>query len=196
MASVIWSTTMSLDGYIAGPDDAMDWVFRFTGAGENADEIISSTGAILAGRRSYDVGRKPGQRPEAREAFGGAWRGPQFVLTHHPPTDEDDDTITFLNGDIVAAVAAATVAAGGKDVLVLGADVARQCIDSLLIDEILIFLVPILLGDGVRLFARKGAPVDLNVLSVAQFGQVTYLRLAVVPPADEAPGFRFRPKMK
>jgi dihydrofolate reductase len=184
MASVIWSTAMSLDGFIAGPDDAMDWVFRFTGAAENADDIISSTGAILAGRRSYDVGRKPDQHPEAQEAFGGAWTGPQFVLTHHPPTDEDDETITFLNCDIVEAVATATDAAGGKDVLVLGADVARQCIESILIDEIIVILIPVLLGDGVRLFARQGAPVDLSTLSVAQFGQVTHLRFAVAALAD------------
>jgi dihydrofolate reductase len=175
---------MSLDGFIAGPDDAMDWVFRFTAPGENADDIINSTGAILAGRRSYDVGRKPDQRPEAREAFGGAWRGPQFVLTHHPPTDEDDETISFLKGDIAEAVTTATAAAGGNDLLVLGADVARQCIERGLIDEIIIFLIPVLLGDGVRLFAREGPPVDLSTLSVTPFGQVTHLRFAVATAAD------------
>jgi dihydrofolate reductase len=184
MASVIWSTTMSLDGFIAGPDDAMDWVFRFTGAGEGAGDLIERTGAILAGRRSYDVGRKPDQRPEARQAFGGGWSGPQFVLTHHPPTDEADPSFTFLSGDIVEAVATATEAAAGKDVLVIGADVARQCIDHVLIDEMVIVLLPVLLGDGVRLFARKGAEVDLATLSVEQFGQVTHLRFAVAAPAD------------
>jgi dihydrofolate reductase len=179
MARVMWNTAMSLDGFIAGPDDAMDWVFRFSEPGENAEDIISSTGAILAGRRSYDVGRKPDQRPEAREAFGGAWSGPQFILTHHPPTDEGDETITFLNCDIAEAVAITADAAGGNDVLVLGADIARQCIERGLIDEIIIFLMPVLLGDGVRLFAREGAPVDLSTLSAAQFGQVTHLRFAV-----------------
>jgi dihydrofolate reductase len=94
--------------------------------------------SILAGRRSYDVGRKPDQRPEAREAFNGAWSGPQFILTHHPPTDEDDETITFLNCDIAEAVAITADAAGGNDVLVLGADIARQCIERGLIDEIII----------------------------------------------------------
>jgi dihydrofolate reductase len=179
MASVIWSTAMSLDGFIAGPDDAMDWVFQYAGPGENADDIISSTGAILAGRRSYDVGKKPDQRPEAREAFGGAWSGPQFVLTHRPPTDEEDDTIIFLNCDIAQAVETATEAARGGDVLVLGANVARQCIENNLIDEFLIVLIPVLLGDGVRLFARQGAPVNLSTINVTQFGQVTHLRFAV-----------------
>jgi dihydrofolate reductase len=184
MARVIWNTAMSLDGFIAGPDDGMDWVFRFAGPGENVDEVIASTGAILAGRRSYDVSRKPDQRPEAREAFGGAWTGPQFVLTHHPPTDEEDDSITFLNCDIGQAVATANQAANGRDVLVLGANVARQCIENNLIDEVLIVLLPVLLGDGVRLFERQGPPVDLSTVSVTQFGQVTHLRfsLAAVTP--------------
>jgi dihydrofolate reductase len=183
MAKVIWNTAMSLDGFIAGPDDGMDWVFRYASPGEDLDEVITSTGAILAGRRSYDVGKKPDQRPEAREAFGGAWTGPQFVLTHHPPADEEDDSITFLDCDVAQAVETAGQAANGRDVLVLGANVARQCIEHNLIDEVLIALLPILLGDGVRLFERSGAPVDLTTVSVQRFGQVTHLRFAVAAVA-------------
>lgn len=177
---------MSLDGFIAGPDDAMDWVFRFAEPGENADDVIQSTGAILAGRRSYDVGRKPNQRPEAQEPFGGAWSGPQFVLTHRAPTDETDPTITFLEGDIGQAVATATEAAAGKDVLILGAEVARQCVERHLIDEVLILLVPILLGGGTRLFAREGEPIDLRMAGVTQFGQVTHLRFIIPPPTSRS----------
>jgi dihydrofolate reductase len=71
MGKVRWHVTMSLDGFIAGPNDAMEWVFRYVPLDSPAtrsmlEEVIRSTGSVLSGRRSYNVGRKPGQRPEAR----------------------------------------------------------------------------------------------------------------------------------
>src|SRR3954454_23614513 len=107
MGKVIVNTTMSLDGFIAGPGDAMDWVFEQAvpdEPDEAIDEVIATTGAVLAGRRSYDVGRRA-ERPETSEAFGGRWQGPELVLTHHPP--EDDPHMTFLSCDIREAVATA-----------------------------------------------------------------------------------------
>jgi dihydrofolate reductase len=175
---VVWSATMSLDGFIAGPDDAMDWVFRYPGPNPVVDELIRTTGAVLAGRRSYDVGRSA-QRPETREAFGGAWAGPQFVLTHRP--HDADPENTFLSGDIRAAVAIALEAAAGKNLNLIGADVAAQCIAAGLVDEIVVLIVPVLLGAGVRLFARQGEKaVELDTRSVTRSGQVTNLRFRVV----------------
>jgi dihydrofolate reductase len=174
---VIWSVTMSLDGFIAGPNDEMDWVFQYTDPNPVVDEVIRTTGAVLAGRRSYDVGRKA-QRPELREVFGGGWSGPQFVLTHKAPGADPGNT--FLSGDITKAVSTALEAAEGKNVNVIGADVGRQCIDAGLVDEIVVFLAPILLGDGVRFFSRSGpAPIDLETIGVTQAGQVTNLRFRV-----------------
>jgi len=71
MGKVRWHVTMSLDGFIAGPNDAMEWVFSYVPLDSPAtrsmlEEVIRSTGSVLSGRRSYNVGRKPGQRPEAR----------------------------------------------------------------------------------------------------------------------------------
>ncbi len=180
MSIVLWQVVMSLDGFIADSDDAMDWVFQFGGPTEFGGDpppsaIIPTTGSILAGRRSYDVGRKPGQRPEAREAFGGAWTGPQFVLTHDPPDDEEDETITFLSGDIEQAVATALRAAAGKDVLIIGANVGGQCIDRGLVDEIRVYLVPVLLGEGIRFFGRSGPLINLKTVSARQSGQVSTL---------------------
>ncbi|MFL5624663.1 MAG: deaminase, partial [Ktedonobacteraceae bacterium] len=80
---VLWHVTMSLDGFIAGPDDGMDWIARFADPNPVVDQVIQTTGAVLSGRRSYNVGRKPGLPPEYRKVFGGAWNGPVFVLTHH-----------------------------------------------------------------------------------------------------------------
>ena len=94
--------------------------------------MIRRTGAVLAGRRSYDVGRR-GERPEVEEAFGGGWSGAQFVLTHRP--HDPDPANTFLSGDVRDAVALALVAAEGKDLNIIGADVARQCLAAGLIDE-------------------------------------------------------------
>jgi dihydrofolate reductase len=176
---VVWHVTMSLDGFIAGPGDAMDWVLRYVALDDPvAAETMRTTGAVLSGRRSYDVGRKPDQRPEFQEVQGGTWSGPVFVLTHHPP---EDPSVTFLSGDIRQAVATAARAAGGRDVLVIGAGVARQCVEAGLVDEVRVHLAPLLLGDGVRLFARPGAgPVELETLEVGRSGQVANLRFRVV----------------
>ncbi len=180
MGIVLWHVTMSLGGFIAGPNDAMDWIFRFAGPNLDPSEAIASTGSVLAGRRSYDVGRRPDQRSELREVFGGGWSGPQFVLTHTPPSDETVPSITFLSGDIPAAVASAREAADGKNVLVIGADVARQCVDEHQVDQIVVWLLPILLGAGVRLFDRRGPPIELEPIHVSQSGDVTKLRFRVV----------------
>ena len=180
MGIVLWNTAMSLDGYIAGADDAMDWVFQYDGPNEAVDEVIRTVGALLVGRRSHDVGRRAGARdPDspAAKPFGGAWSGPQFVLTHRPPQDNDDPTITFISGDIKAAVARAKAAAGEKNVILIGATVARECLEAGLVDEVLILVAPVLLGDGVPLFRRAGGdPVKLELISVAQAGQITNLR--------------------
>ncbi len=135
---VLWHVTMSLDGFIAGPDDGMDWIARFADPNPVVDQVIQTTGAVLSGRRSYNVGRKPGLPPEYRKVFGGAWNGPVFVLTHHAPDDEEDATITFLSGDIRSAVATGLRAAEGKNLLIIGASLAHQCIEAGLIDEILV----------------------------------------------------------
>jgi len=176
VGKVLWHVTMSLDGFIADPDDAMDRVFEYSEPDKTADEVIRTTGSVLAGRRSYDVGRREGE-----EVYGGAWTGPQFVLTHEAPDDVTDPTITFLSGDIKEAVARALAAGEGKNVVVIGSDIARQCIDEGLIDEIVVHLAPVLLGDGVRLFGSPGqGRIDLERTSVAQSGQLTDLRFRVV----------------
>jgi dihydrofolate reductase len=84
--------------------------------------------------------------------LGGAWSGPQYVITHNAPKDEEDASIKFLSGDIHGAVGVARDAAGGKNVMVMGANIARQCIQAGLMDEIRVHPAPVLLGDGVRFF--------------------------------------------
>jgi dihydrofolate reductase len=178
---VLWHTAMSLDGFIAGPGNAMGWIFPHTGPNPEVDEVIATSGAILAGRNSYDAGRQPGQPPETRKPFGGGWTGRQFVLTHRPP-DEPDPSVTFLTVPVTEAVATGIGAAGGKDLLVLGARTARQCLEAGLIDEILVHVVPVLLGQGTRLFERTGPLVDLETLHVGRAGAIANLRYRVPRP--------------
>jgi dihydrofolate reductase len=142
------------------------------------DEVIARTGAVLAGRRVYEVGRRV-QRPEARGPVDGRWRGPHFILTHAPPTDETDPSYSFLSGDVRDAVATSLTAAGGRDVLVLGANVVNQCLGVGLVDEILMHVVPELVGDGVRLFDVSALRASLETLDVSASGQVVNLRLRV-----------------
>jgi dihydrofolate reductase len=146
---------MSLDGYIAGPGDTMDWAQGHGPAGPVAEEIRDATGAILAGRRWHDVAM---ERYGARAGiYGGQWNGPVLVLTHEPPSDPPYPGIRFVSGPIEDAVAAARDAAAGGRVGIFGA-VARQLLAGGLLDEIVVRIVPVLLGAGVRLYGDDGAP--------------------------------------
>ena len=178
MAAVVWHVTMSLDGFIAGPDHAMDWVFDYfsEASNETASEVIETTGAIIMGRSTYEV-----EDRYRHGIYGGAWTGPYFVLTHEPPALVPDwMTGTFINEDIELAVARAMEAARGKNVGILGANLAKQCLDHGLLDEIIIHLAPVLLGDGVRLFAvPSGRRVRLEPTQATRTGQLTDLRFRV-----------------
>lgn len=179
MGNVFVHTLMSLDGFIAGENDDMSWVLRHVEDMPSAvvDEVIARTGAVLAGRRVYDVGRRL-QPPDARGLFG-RWLGPHLILTHTPPTDETHPSFSFLSGEISDAVAAAHQASGGRDVLLLGANVINQALEAGLVDEILMHVVPELIGEGVRLFKAPTLRGSLTTLDVSRSGQIVNLRLRV-----------------
>ena len=179
MGKLLWHTMMSLDGFIAGPNDDMSWAFGLdAGSGETVDQVVSSTGALLVGRRTQDVEDRlqPG-------FYGGAYRGSFFVLRHDPPPDPPvvkGVTGRFLDVGIEEAVTIAKEAAGDDDVVVLGANIARQCLEGGLLDEIIVHVAPVLVGDGVRLFERAGGePVKLDPISSSDEGGMTVLRYAV-----------------
>jgi dihydrofolate reductase len=175
---VVVNRSMSLDGFIAGPGDAMDWIFDFMAPIEDEiQEIMAATGAMLSGRRTYEVAKRMAENPnEVTLAYDG---GAEFVLTHEPP-DPPDPAVTFLTGDIGEAVATALDAAGGKNLEIIGADVARQCLRRGLVDEILVYVLPVLLGDGIRFFSSPGlARIDLEPLDSTRSGAVTILRFRV-----------------
>jgi dihydrofolate reductase len=154
MAKVLYGASMSLDGFIAGPGGDMSWLTDFVGRpNPTAAALVEKVGALLVGNRTFG-GDDPNKGTDKEGAFGGTYHGPQFVLTHHRPETEIPG-VTFVT-DLGAGVAAAKEAAGDRYVNVLGADVARQCLEAGLLDEILMFVVPVLLGDGVRMFDHPG----------------------------------------
>jgi dihydrofolate reductase len=178
---VVVNRCMSLDGFIAGPGDAMSWIFDFMPGGVEAlfPEIMAATGAALIGRRTSDVGDRMAD-PDNDESKPGYDAGALFVLTHQPPA-EPVPGLTFLSGDIGAAVATALRAAGGKNLEILGADVASQCLRAGLVDEIMVFVLPVLLGDGVRFFSSPDlGRIDLEPIDSTRSGDLTMLRFRVL----------------
>jgi dihydrofolate reductase len=180
---VIVNRCMSLDGFIAGPGDSMDWIFDFaTPDAAWLNEIAAATGAMLIGRRTDEVGDRmdaDGERGAASSDEGYPFTGPVFVLTHRPPDPPVQD-VTYLAGDIREAVATALKAADGKNLEILGADVAAQCLRRGLVDEIRVCVLPVLLGDGIRLYSSAGiGRIDLEPLDSTPSGSVTVLRFRV-----------------
>ncbi|MBZ4014764.1 dihydrofolate reductase family protein [Streptomyces purpurogeneiscleroticus] len=180
MAKLLYSATMSLDGFITGPDGDMSWLTRYFGPGPTVNRLIRETGALLIGNRTFRGDDPYKGTPQEGEPFGGGWEGPQFVLTHHAP-ETAVPGITFV-GDLGSGIAAAKTAAGEKEyVNVLGADVAKQCLAAGALDEIFVSIVPVLLGDGVRLFDQPGgANVPLERIELTRTPQATNLWLRVV----------------
>ena len=137
MAKMLYGATMSLDGFIAGPGGDMSWLTEYLGSNEVGDGLVDRIGSLLIGRTTFD-GDDPNKGTDKEGAFGGAWSGPQFVLTHNPP-DEPVPDVTFVT-DLAEAVKLAKDAAGDKDVCIIGADVARQCLMAGEVDEVLAFV--------------------------------------------------------
>jgi dihydrofolate reductase len=128
---VVVNRCMSLDGFIAGPGHSMDWgggrALADFMAPDDFAEVAAATGAMLVGRRTWEVG----DRMEAEEpgSTDYPFSGPMFLLTHRP-LEPPNPVVTILSGDIGEAVATALDAAGGKNLEILGADVASQCLQQ------------------------------------------------------------------
>lgn len=194
MGKVITSISMSLDGFIAGPQDDVQQLFKWYFSGTEAFEVqggsmtlkvspesakllaesIATTGAMIAGRRMFDL--------------AGAWGGnppfaPCFIVTHNAAQEwvREGSPFTFVTDGIESAVAQARAAAGDRNVAVATATTTQQCIKAGLLDELHIDLVPVLLGDGVRLFEHLGSSaVELEQIRVVEAPGVTHLGFRVV----------------
>jgi dihydrofolate reductase len=174
VAKFLYSAAMSVDGFIAGRNGDMSWLAEYVGPNPTTDELIPHVGALLVGRRTFFGDDPLKGQPGEGEAFGGGWDGPQFVLTHHPPAEEVPG-ITFVAG-LNSAVEKAAAAAGDNYVNILGADVAAQCLRAGVLDEVLVWVVPVLLGEGTKLFDHPGGvPVRLVPMHTTNTPQATSL---------------------
>jgi dihydrofolate reductase len=179
MAKLQWQFAMSVDGFMAGSGGDMSWLVDHLGPDPAADDVMHQTGALLVGRRTFDGDDPFKDTPQEGEPYGGGWNGPQFVLTHRPP-EALVPGVTFVD-DLDRAVAAAKAAAGDSYVGVLGADVGRQCIEAGLLDEIFVSIVPVLLGDGVRMYdVTGGHRVRLERIALVGSPGATNVRFRVV----------------
>ena len=176
--STICHHTISLDGFIAGPDDSMDWAFAYGEATALADDTMERIGAILAGRRWFELARERWDGVDG--IYGGAYEGRVFVLTHQPP-DDADPRISFISDGIEKAVATAQTEAGERDVGIFGASVSGQCLQAGLLDEIVLHVAPVLQGGGVRLFGdQRDRRIELERVSLGEAEKLTDLRFRVV----------------
>lgn len=173
---VLWHFTMSLDGFVAGPNHSMDWFGETTFPEGLVDDYVQTTGAILGGRDAWD------HSPDTGQIYGGVWHGPVFVLTHHPEDAEPVAGVTFLDCDVAEAVRIGLEAADGKNLEVLSADIGRQLLERGLIDEISLHIAPVLLGDGIRLLDNpNGTPIFLRHASGTEPTAVVNVRYHPVP---------------
>ncbi len=169
MAKLLYGVTMSLDGFIAGPGGDMQWMKPYMGAPmPELNELIQDVGSLLVGKRTA-TGDDPNKGLEGEgKAFGGGWEGQEFVVTHHVPEPAQQGGTTYVD-DLGRAIALAKEAAGDKYVNVLGADIARQCLEAGELDEVLTYIAPVMLGDGTRLFDYPGGRnVKLERMKVSQ----------------------------
>lgn len=178
MGIVFIHVIMSLDGFIAKPD-VMDiaWMFKYGGDDEMAERIMGEIGAVVLGNRDFREGTVT-----ADSLPYGGMKVPQFVVTHHArePVIIGPLTFTFVTGGIEQTVELAKEAAGDKRVALLGASIAQQCLKAGLVDEIVVSLAPILLGDGISLFDRLGSEYELTLEELVTAGQMTSHRFSVV----------------
>ena len=194
MGKVSVGFTMSLDGFIATSDDDITPLFKWYFGGDVTipvpdsemvfkvappsvkiiEEMLSRYGAIVTGRRDFEVSR--------------AWGGksplsvPVFIVTHSVPQewDKPEFPFTFVTDGVESALEQARKAAGDKDVAIGGTSITQQLLNLGLIDEIHIDLAPILLGDGIRLFDHLDRSIELVSTRVIESTDVTHLTFRVV----------------
>ncbi len=194
MAKVVLYMSMSLDGFIAGPDDGMehglgvngeclhDWLspgdgdprsYRpADGPGATVFDEVLATGAVITGRRTFDI--------------AGHWAGdhhdgvPIFVLTHAAPGEPAPGSARYVTDGIESCVAQAKAAAGDRDIMLHGAATAQACLRAGLLDEMELQLMPVLLGQGRRLFEDLPPDhVELELLRALDGPGVQHLRYRV-----------------
>jgi dihydrofolate reductase len=190
MPKLIADMSMSLDGRIASPDDDISRLIRWffdgdtevapgapfrvsQGSAELLRKAMETVGAIIGGRRYFDLAQGWG----GRHPMGV----PVYILTHEPPADwPSDSSIHFVTDGLQSAVEQAREVAGDKDVAIATPGTVRQCIDAGILDELQVNLVPVVLGEGLPFFDGIAGSVELEGPDVVEGIGVTHLRYRVV----------------
>src|SRR6266568_4114321 len=190
MSTSVLYMSMSLDGFIAGPNDEPgnpggdgfsrlhDWLATAAGesrppgpAGEMLDEM-EATGAVLAGRRTV----------EQVDHYNGHHHGvPIFVPSHRPPDPSvaNYPLVTYVTEGIISAMTQAKAAAGDRNVLVHGAYTAQRALEAGVLDELQIHQIPVLFGAGRRLFDVLPSRVELEIVRMIDTPEATHIRYRV-----------------
>jgi len=202
MGKVTFNMTVSLDGFVAGPNDSpenglgdggeglFNWYFNgdtevFMSEGvpplkvskqsaEIMKEAFSTIGAGVWGRRTFDIAHAWGGNPPG---------SPAFIVTHNVPQEwvKEGSPFIFVTDGVESAISQAKKAAGDKDVVICTASILQQALKAGLVDEIHMDLAPILIGGGVSLFDRLGiGPINLECIQVIQTKDVIHLGYRVV----------------
>ena len=195
MSKVIAGFSMSLDGFVADPDDGVEEVFKWYSAGGTNAEVMVGNHAVAMNREATEfieeAGRGAGVLVTARRTFdlAHAWGGkhpmdvPVVVLTHRVPeewADREGSPFTFVTDGVPKAIDVARKIAGGKDVVVGAPSVTQVCLQLGLLDAIHVDLAPVVLGRGIRLFDHLAKPVELLVTEASGNPHVTHLTYQVI----------------
>jgi dihydrofolate reductase len=201
MGKVVFNMTMSLDGFVAGPNDGPQnglgdggdklFTWYFSGktevpisdgnmilkvspqSAEILNEAFQNYGAGVWGRRTFDI--------------AGAWGGhppgsPCFIVTHRIPQEwvYEGSPFTFVTDGVESAIRQAKKAAADKDVVLCTASILQQALHAGLVDEIHVDVAPVLLGSGVRLFDHLAEPIELEAIRMVEAPHVTHLGYRLV----------------
>ncbi|HEY5750565.1 MAG TPA: dihydrofolate reductase family protein [Chryseolinea sp.] len=184
---LILDITMSLDGYVAGPNISVTqpmgeggerlhrWIFEEKTETDNAvlTETVDTSGAVIVGGRTYFLA--------IEEGWGGKspFTAPAFVLSHRSP-QTNVKGFTFVHDGIESALAQAKAAAGDKSIWLMGgADIIQQYLTAGLVDELQIHIIHVLLGGGTRLFDILAHHVELTKTRLIASDGVTHLRFKI-----------------
>lgn len=179
MGKVFIHATITLDGYMADKNHTVDWMSGLEAIDEDyavVNKVMAEIGAVVAGSNKTQT------VPDDEQPYGGTLKAPVFEMTHeaHEPIEKNGTTYTFVVNDIAKAVAMAKEAAGDKSVALLGGTIARQCLKLGLVDEIILDVEPLLLGEGVSLFEGLGERVNLARVDTSAYASEVHLRYRIV----------------
>ncbi|MCU1398018.1 MAG: hypothetical protein JWN62_1127 [Acidimicrobiales bacterium] len=190
MGRTICDMSVSLDGYVTGPNDSRtnpfgdgaetlhDWLSTAATDEDEAllQEAVDNTGALVMGRTSFDKNEGDGGWGDG----GPMGDVPVYVMTHQAPTGSYPAVFTFVTDSVESAITRAKVTAGDKNVGLFGATVMQQALPLGLVDEIWVHVVPLLIGGGTPLFSTFGSAVHLERIDVTATPAATHLRFRVI----------------